>query len=451
MGFKEGLRALFNRIRNAIMLNKAELDAIIKDFEKTLIESDVDVELVLELEKKIKANVMKENLKAIEKKDLLTKLIYEELINILGEKAHELKLNKGKILLIGLYGSGKTTTAVKLANYYAKRGLRTAVISLDVHRPAAQEQLEQFAAKAGIKAFVNKEERDPLKIWKDFEPKLKKFDLVFIDSAGRDALNDELIKEIKAIYELIKPEHTLLVIPADIGQAAKKQATFFAKAIPIEGIILTRMDGTAKAGGALASCKEAGAKVYFIGVGEKVNDIEHFDPAQYVSRLLGLGDLKSLLEKIQLSLGEEEKKTVEAVKEGKFSMSEFYEQISAMQKLGPLSKIMEFIPGLSGMKIPQGLIDVQEKKLKHWKAAIDSMTKAERERPEIIDSSRLNRISRGSHVPISEIKDLLKQYKLVKEFVVGVGGGSGLSKELIQAMDEKKLAKLAKRFGMRLR
>ncbi|MCM8804931.1 MAG: signal recognition particle receptor subunit alpha [Candidatus Omnitrophica bacterium] len=432
MGLKEGLKAIFNRIKNAVFLDKAELDGIIKELEKTMLASDVDVSLVMNLSQEIKRRALREDLKTLEKKELLTKFIYDEIIKILGEKNYELKLEKGsKVLLIGLYGCGKTTTTVKLANFYSKQGFKTCVVGLDVHRPAAQEQLEQLARKNNIKAFVSKES-DPIKIWKNYENEIKKFDIAFIDSAGRDALDENLIKEIKNIYNFILPTYVLLIIPADIGQIAKKQAEFFSKAIKIDGIVLTRMDGTAKAGGALASCKQANAKVYFIGVGEKINDIERFDPKQYVSRLLGLGDLQSLLEKIRITLGEKEKKAI--VSEDKFTLLNFYEQICAMQKLGSFKKLLDFIPGLSNMNIPSGLIDIQEKKLKQWKAAIDSMTKLERESPEIITGSRLSRISKGSHVPISEIKELLRQYKLVKEFSTGIS--------------EKKISKLAKRFGL---
>jgi len=435
MGFADGIKKVFTKIKNAMFLDKKELDSIIKELQKTLIASDVDVGLVLEITRKIKSKVLESDLKNIEKRELLTKLIYDEIVKILGESKYELKLEKNdKVLLIGLYGSGKTTTTVKLAFYYAKRGFKTAVVGLDVHRPAASEQLEQYAKKVNIKAFTDAKEKDPVKIWKKFEKELSKYDIVFIDSAGRDAMDKELIEEIKKIAKEIKPSHTLLIIPADIGQAAKKQAEFFSKALNIDGVILTRMDGTAKAGGALSSCKEVNAKVYFIGVGEKPNDIEIFDPKKYVARILGLGDLESLLEKIQLSVGEKEKKKIEErLKEGKFTLVDFYEQIKAMQKMGSLRKLMEFIPGLSNMKIPSSLIDVQEKKLKHWKYAIDSMTPEERENPEIINSSRLSRISRGSHVPISEIKELLKQYKVLKEFL---GGG----------IDEKKMQRLARKF-----
>ncbi len=428
MGLKESLVGIFNRIKNTILIDKKEIDEIIKELQKALISSDVDVELVISLCKEIKDQALREDLRSIDKRELLTKLIYEKLINLLGEKGYELKLEKGdKVLLIGLYGSGKTTTAIKLANYYSKKGFKTCVVGLDVHRPAASEQLLQYAKNTSVKIFVS-QDKDPIKIWKKFENEVKKFDIVFIDSAGRDALNEELIKEIKIIYEEIKPNHVLLIIPADIGQAAKKQAEFFSKTLKIDGIVLTRMDGTAKAGGALASCKQTNSKVFFIGVGEKVNDIERFDPKRYLQRMLGLGDLATLIEKIKLTTEKQKPK-----KKEEFTLLDFYEQIKNLQKLGPLKKVIEFIPGISSFKVPVDLIDIQEKKLQRWKYAIDSMTNEERENPDIIDSSRLSRISKGSHVPVSEIKEMLRQYKLVKEFI-----GKGF--------DEKTLLKLRRRF-----
>lgn len=436
MGFKESLIGIFNRIKNAVFIDKKELDNIIKELQKALISSDVDVELIIKISEKIKKEALRQDLSEIEKKELLTRLVYEEIIEILGGEKKEFKLGKNeKVLLIGLYGSGKTTSTVKLANYYNKKGLRCCVIGLDVHRPAAQEQLLQYAKKHNIQAFIDLNEKNPVKIWETFKEKIQKFDIVFIDSAGRDAMDKNLIDEIKKIVEIIKPSKTLLVISADIGQAAKKQAEFFSKAINIDGIMLTKMDGTAKAGGALASCKMTNTSVYFIGVGEKVNDIETFDARQYTSRLLGLGDLKTLVEKIQLSIEEEQRKKIEeSLKEKKFTINDFYEQILAMQKVGSLKKIMEFIP-ISGINLPPGLLEIQEKKLQRWKYAIDSMTKKEKENPGIINNERMTRISKGSHVPIAEIKEMLKLYKTVKEF-------------FSSKIDEKKIVRMTKKFKL---
>ncbi|MCX8194442.1 MAG: signal recognition particle protein Srp19, partial [Candidatus Pacearchaeota archaeon] len=357
-----------------------------------------------------------------------------------------------KIMLLGLYGCGKTTTAAKLGFYYSKRGYKTCLVGLDVHRPAAPEQLEQLALKAKLAYFIDKNERFAGKIWKTFEEKINKYDLAIIDTAGRDVLSNALINELKALYREIKPDIVLLIIPADIGKAASSQAQGFARACKVDGVIITRLDGTAKGGGALASCSETGAKVFFVGTGEKLQDIETFDPSSFVSRLLGMGDLRALLEKAKLAIEEKEKKKIEKrLEEGKFTLSDLYDQIKAMQSMGPLNKIAEMIPGLGGLKtkVPN-LFDIQEAKLKRWRFAIDSMTPYERENPEILSSSRIARISKGSNVPTSEIRELIKQYKVVKEMISGAKGigldGLGAGGQL----DKKTLQKLAKKFGRRM-
>jgi signal recognition particle subunit SRP54 len=226
-----------------------------------------------------------------------------------------LKLNSkhNVVILLGLYGSGKTTTIAKLGNYYAKRGYKTALISLDVHRPAAQEQLKQLAEKNKLNYFIDINEKNAVKLWKKYEKQLKGYDLVLVDTAGRHTLDDELIKEIKSITKEIKPTESILVIPADIGQAAKQQASQFKDAVDISGVIITRMDSTAKAGGALTACAETHAPVYFNGTGEKINDIEEFNPERFLSRLLGMGDLETLIEKIKSVTDESKQKKIQKI------------------------------------------------------------------------------------------------------------------------------------------
>ena len=203
-------------------------------------------------------------------------------------------------MLLGLYGAGKTTTIAKLGNYFQKRGKKVALVGLDVHRPAAKEQLEQLGKQNNLQVFVDKKGSDPIKTYKLFESKLKDYDLILIDTAGRDALSEDLIKEIKELNKYIKPTERILIMPADIGQAAKTQTEKFQEAVNITGVIITRMDSSAKAGGALTACAETKAPVYFITVGEKVNDLESFNPETFLSRLLGLGDLQVLIEKVNL-------------------------------------------------------------------------------------------------------------------------------------------------------
>ena len=392
-GLGSALKKGFDKIAGAVFVDKKTILLVVKDLQRALIQADVNVHLVKELGDKIKKEAENENIKGIEKKEHLIKLLHDEIIGLLGGEKHELKLEKGKgmkILLVGLYGAGKTTSASKLALYYSKRGFKVALLGLDVHRPAAMQQLEQLGGKINVPVFVDKDEKDAVKVYEKFKDELGGFDLVIVDSAGRHNLDEELVREIKDLSEKVGADYRLLVIQADIGQAAKVQALEFKDAVDINGVIVTRMDSTAKAGGALTACKETNAKVFFIGTGEKPNEFESFNPESFVSRLLGLGDLEGLLEKVQSAVDEKsQKKLSSKLKEGKLDLRDFQEQLKQMQGFGSLSKIIEMIPGLSGAKIPEEMLGVQEEKLKKWPHIIDSMTPEEIENPEILEKIRI--------------------------------------------------------------
>ncbi len=447
------LKSTMKKIADAIFVDKALVEGIIKDLKYSLLEADVNPALISDLAEKIRKTALDEKTK-LDRKEQLIKLIHDEMVNLLGKEKYDLPTGAQKplkVMFLGLYGSGKTTTIGKLGMYYSKRGFKTCLIGLDVHRPAAPEQLEQIAQKAKLPVFINKTEKSAIKIWKEFEDKIKKYDLVLIDTAGRDVLDKELIKELEDLNKTINPAQKILVIPADIGQTAKKQASEFQKSVGINGVIITRMDGTAKAGGALTACAETNAPVLFVGTGEKPQDIETFNPTAFVSRLLGMGDLEALLEKANQAIEKEKAEKLEkSLAEGKFSLLEFYDQIKGMQSMGPLGKIMELIPGLGGAKMPEGLLDVQEKKLKKWKAAMDSMTQTEIEDPDSIESKRITRIAKGSGTSPGEIKEMLSQYKVVKQFAAK-GKGMDLSQmqnpqDLMRNMGAKQLRKLAKKY-----
>ncbi|MEM4625749.1 MAG: signal recognition particle receptor subunit alpha [Candidatus Pacearchaeota archaeon] len=441
------LKRSIDKITSAIFVDKALIDSIIKDLQRAMISADVNVYLVKEISERIRRESEK-NIKGIEKKEQLIKLLSDEIQRIVGGDKKELNLEKkDKIIFVGLYGTGKTTNIAKLAFYYKKRGKNVALLGLDTHRPAASEQLEQLGKKIDVPVFIDKSEKDPLKIYTKYQKQLEKYDLVLIDTAGRDALERSLIKEIREISSLIKPSHTILVVAADIGQAAKKQATEFKESCNIDGVIITRMDSSAKAGGALTACYEANAPVYFIGTGEKILDIETFNPKTFVSRLLGQGDLEALIEKVRLASSDNEKKIEESIKSGKLTLNDIYLQIESMQSMGSLSKIKDLIPGLGKAKIPDEILDNQESKIKKWKAAINSMTKEEIENPEIMEkqTSRISRISKGSGVPTSEIRQLIKQYKIIKELATSTRDISSL--ENPANLSQKQLMKLAKKFG----
>jgi len=442
------LKRVTDKIANAIFLDKALVESVVKDLQRALIEADVNVSLVLELTKKIKKTALDERISGLEKKEHIIKLLHDELIKLLGE-SREIKLGKQNVfLMLGLYGQGKTTTIAKLASHYAKRGHRVCTICLDVYRPAAAEQLKQLSDKLNIQAFIDPKEKNPKKIWKNYESELKNYDLIIVDTAGRDALSDDLIKEIKDISNLTKPTETLLVMSADIGQTAKKQAQAFKSAVDISGVIITKMDSTAKGGGALTACAEVKAPVIFIGTGEKPSDLETFDPESFLSRMLGMGDLKSLMEKIHSVIGKEQiEETQKKLQEGKFTLKDFQAQLESMESIGSMDKIMSMIPGLGKAKVPEEALETQQEKAKHWKHAINSMTKNEQENPEILEkeTSRIQRIAKGSGTTTSEIRSMLKQYKMLKEMI------KSQSQISEKGMDQKTIMKLAKKFGRKMK
>ena len=343
-----------------------------------------------------------------------------------------------------------TTTISKLASYYGKRGNKVCAIGLDVHRPAASEQLKQLCDKLNVPAFIDPKEKDPRKILKRYIEELEDYNIVIIDTAGRDALSEDLIKEIKDISKLSKPTETFLVMSADIGQTAKKQAKTFKEAVNITGVIITKMDSTAKAGGALTACAEVQAPVVFIGTGEKPADLETFDPEAFLSRLLGMGDLKSLMEKIHSVIDKDKiEETQKHLQEGKFTLKDMQAQLESMQNIGSMDKIMSMIPGLGKAKIPEEAMEAQQEKVKNYKNAINSMTKEEVENPEILEkqTARISRIAKGSGTTTSDIRALIKQYRMLKEMIKSSSGMQNSDKP----MDQKQMMKMAKKFAGKMK
>jgi signal recognition particle subunit SRP54 len=432
-----GLQNIVKKLIKSGYVDEKLLDEIAKDLQRTLLEADVDVNLTFDLVKRIKERALKEKpLAGLTQKEHVVKVIYEELVKLVGKKP-EILMKPGKILLIGLFGCGKTTTAGKLARWYQRKGLRVALVGCDIHRAAAMDQIEQIAKSLNVPYFISKETNDACEIARLAMEKLKKYDILIFDSAGRDALDATLAEELKKLAEVIKPDEVLLVVPADLGQAARKQAEEFSKQVGISGIIVTKLDGTAKGGGAITSCAVSGAPIKFIGFGEKFDAFSEFDPERFISRLIGFGDLQAILEKAKEVLSEEKAKTLkERIEEGKFTLVDFYEQIKAMQRMGPLKGILEAVPGL-GMNIPKNLdLAKEEERIKKWSYIIDSMTKEERENPDIIDSSRIKRIAKGSGTKEEEVRELLRAFEQARK--------------LMKMVSSKRspLTKLMKRFGL---
>ncbi len=437
----DSLRSTLEKIAKSVFVDEKLINELIRDIQRAMLSSDVNVKLVFSLTNEIKERIKKEKAPSgLTQKEFLINIVYEELVKFLGGEGHKISIvgKPFKIMMIGLFGSGKTTTSGKLARFFQKRGFKVAMIQLDMWRPAAYDQLLQLGKSVGAPVFGDPKMKDPVKIYKKFEAELDKFDIVIVDTAGRDALSNELIEELNAINNAVRAQERLLVLSADIGQAAEAQATAFHEACDVTGVMITKLEGTAKGGGALIACSVTKAPVKFIGVGEKINDLEEFDPKGFVSRLLGMGDLEALLEKAKEVMTEEQAEDIsKRMIKGEFNLIDLYEQMTAMRKMGPLSKIMELIPGMGAMKLPEEAMAGQEQKLDQWKYAMDSMTKDELADPEVIDGARVDRISRGSGVTPGEIRVLLKQYRQSKKLFKMLKGGN-----------EKQMEQMMKKLGM---
>lgn len=405
------LSTIIKKITRASIIDEKFIKETVKDVQRALLQADVNVKLVFDLSKRIEKRAKKEKIPpGYSKRDHLIKIVYEELVNIVGRKTVPLNVKKGsKIMLVGLYGMGKTTTTVKLCKFLRRKGLSSGLICADVYRLGAFEQLSQLSSENNIPFYGDPEEKDPIKIINRGLEKLSKLDVLIVDTAGRHSLEKDLVNEMKEISNLLKPEEKLLVIDATIGQEAGEHAKSFHEAIGITGVILTKVDGSAKGGGALSAVAQTEAPIKFIGTGEKIDDFEEFDPNRFISRLLGMGDIKGLLERSKEIEVEEMKDFLK----GKFTLKDMYSQLEAMNKMGPFKQLIQMIPGLSDF--PKDMLQVTEERLKINKVIMDSMTEEELLRPEIINKQRMIRIARGSGTSVEDVKELLGAYNASKK------------------------------------
>ncbi len=425
------LKGTIWKIARAKRIDKQTVDELVRDIQRALILADVKISLVKELSNRIRERSLKEKL-ALNPREHVIKVVYEELINIIG-RGVEVPLAAQKIMMVGLHGSGKTSSCAKLARYFQKKGLKPAVICADVYRPAASDQLRQLCNKIGVPFYdganLPDRKKNVLGIVKSGVKEFEKYDVEIIDTAGRHALEEDMIEEIRDIEASIKPEQRFLVLDASIGQQASVQAKAFDDAIGITGIIITKMDGTAKGGGALSAVSETNSGVAFIGTGEKVDDFEKFESDGFISRLLGMGDIKSLIEMAEESLKPEDVDT--DILKGKFTLKDLYKQLEAVKKMGPLKKIMQMLPlGGLGLDIDfdDTMYQVTEDKLKRFKVMMDSMTEEELTEPKIIDGSRLRRIARGSGTKITEVNELIKYHRTMQKMMKSMTSGRGAGK-----------------------
>lgn len=411
-------------------IDEATLKEVLREIQRILLKADVSADVVLSITKAIEERFRQEKPpQGITSKEFLLYLLYQELVKALGgEEIPNVNISKRpyRLMLIGIEGSGKTTSAAKLARFYIKRNLRVGLIETDTYRPGAYHQLKQLAEKINALFYGEEGSKDPIAILRHGLEHMQRnrVDLIIIDTAGRHKNEEELLKEAKAIYDEAKPDEVMLVIDATVGRQAAAQTEAFMKYVPIHSVFLTKMDSTAKAGGALTSVIRSGARIKFIGVGEDIDEIEVFDANKYVSRLLGMGDLEALVEKIRAI--EEESKIMEEIEEGKINLLTIKKQIDSIMKLGPpLSKILELLPSsMLPMQYRAVMLDEEkvsnaQEMLRRWRHILDSMTKEELLNPDIINASRIRRIARGGAggVTPKDVKELLNYYQLMKRMV----------------------------------
>jgi signal recognition particle subunit SRP54 len=412
----EAVRKVFR----ASVVDEATVKELVHDVQKALLQSDVNVKLVLEISKRIEDRALKEKVPpGISRREHVIKVVYEELTRFLGEKPALIKMEPGKrkiIMLVGIQGSGKTTAAAKLSRYFQKRGMKPALICADTFRPGAYAQLQQLAARINVPLFGDPKAKDPVKVVAEGLKQFGDKDLIIVDTSGRHKEEHELIKEMKALERNIKPDEVMLVIDGTIGQQAFVQAKAFNEATPIGSILVTKLDGSARGGGALSAVAGTGAPIKFIGTGEKTEDVEAFVPSRFVGRLLGMGDLETLLDKVREAEVTVPEKKAKAIMSGKFTLTDMYEQFEAMKGMGTFKKLMNLIPGMS-YKIPDEMMNTAEGRMEKWRVMIQSMTVSEKENPKIFNSSRMKRVARGSGTSEKEVKELLKQYVTMRRML----------------------------------
>jgi signal recognition particle subunit SRP54 len=445
------LRGSLDTLRGKARLDEEDVEEIVKEIQRSLLQADVDVDLVMDLSDSIRQRALEEEPPGgTSAREYVLRIVYEEMVDLIGEST-DLPLEEQTILLAGLQGSGKTTTAAKMAWWFSKKGLQPAVIQTDTFRPGAYDQAEQMSERAEVDFYGDPDEADPVQIARDGLEATADADVRIVDTSGRSGLNDELVEELEEIEAEVNPDRNLLVLDAAIGQGAKDQAQAFGDAVGIDGVVITKLDGTAKGGGALAAVDQTDSSIAFLGTGEEVADIERFEPSGFISRLLGMGDLEQLAERVERAMEEQTEEgedwDPEELMQGEFTLKDMRKQMQTMNKMGPLDQVLDMIPGLGGSiqdQLPDDAMDVTQERLRDFEVIMDSMTEDELENPRSISKSQVERIARGAGTDEEQVRELLEQHKMMnrmmKQFqgmgdadmqrmmkqMEGQGGGGGM-------------------------
>ncbi|MCJ2520495.1 MAG: signal recognition particle protein Srp54 [Candidatus Thermoplasmatota archaeon] len=431
-GLGGSLREVLRKIARASHVDQGLVSEVVRDLQRALLQADIKVEMALQLSRQVEKRALTEKPPAgMSGREHVIHIIYEELVRILGQPK-DLRLGKQRILLVGLYGQGKTTTVAKLGKWFQKKGLKVGMIQADTHRPAAYDQLEQLAERLETPFYGDPAEKNAIKVARSGLKRLADQDVIIVDSSGRHALEADLIEEIKEVSKAVNPDETILILDASTGQQAGPQAKAFHEAVRITAVVVTKLDGSAKGGGAISAVAETGAPICFVGVGERIEDLEKFEPPRFISRLLGMGDIQSLLERAQEALDQEQlEETARKLLSGRFTLREMYEQMEALTKMGPLSKVFSMLPGMPDVLSEEQMEETQGK-LRKFRFIMDSMTEYEKENPKTIKSSRILRIARGSGTDPKDVKELLKYYNASKRAIRGLAGNRKMRRQLMK-------------------
>ena len=424
-GLGKSLNSALKKLFGANVIDEELVKELVKDIQRALLVADVDVNLVMAITKRVEEQALDENLpRGISRREHVIRVVWDTLAFFLGEKAVPLTINPGKqnlVMMVGIQGSGKTTTIGKLARYYQKRGIKTGVICADNFRPGAYSQLMQLAEKSNVAFWGDEDEKDSVKLAKKGFKEMKKkgIELILLDTSGRHKEEKSLIKEMRDISKSVKPQEIILVIDGTLGQQAGVQAEAFRKATQIGSIIITKLDGSAKGGGAISAIAATKAPIKFIGLGEGMDAIEPFNPTKFAGRLLGMSDIGGLIEKVKEAEIEVEDDVMKRIIKGQFTLKDMMAQLNQLKKMGPIGKVMEML-GLQ-YKLPEGMAEVQEENMKKWEVIMNSMTKKEMEEPKLIKAARVKRIAKGSGTSLKDVRDLLKQYDQMKKMMKQMG------------------------------
>ncbi len=437
-GLKDNLRSAIKKIVKSSGVDEELIAELAKDIQRALLQSDVNAKLVFDITRNLRERSINESPPpGLSRKNHIVKILYDELSRLLGNET-DFEFAPGKtsrIVMLGIQGSGKTTVTSKLAKFLTGQGYRVGAIGADTYRPGALVQLRTMCEKANVEVYGEEKNRDSPQIVRNgirhFEN--SNLDILLIDTAGRHKEERELLDEMREINKVAEPDLTLLVIDGTIGQQCYNQADAFHRTVPVGGIIVTKLDSSANGGGAIAASAATGARIMYIGTGERIDDLERFSPTRFVGKLLGMGDVQAVLDLAKRLETEADDVRLKRISSGKMNMEDFFYQLEEVTKVGSLRGILDSMPGLSGM-VKDDQLDHLEDKMDRWRFIIQSMTAHEKANPDVLNASRVQRIARGSGWSQQDVKELMKNYKN--------------SKNLMKASKGRQMQGVLRRMGM---